>query len=327
MELFEKLKNIFDEDNTNYIYTGMIVYLLSDEESPYKMYKLNLGSNDRFIETVTSNISLVSEGTNYFHYPDCTSPDVYESISYLSVNEIPGYNRIKEKVINDEAEVITKRQILNVANKIKGYVIKVRYTEGTSTGTRTGKQALCFSKLSKSSFFKPEHPLFTFGEGNEDILQEVGGLFLKFSERIAAINIEETVFILHGYYFEQLLKYDEHINVSAAIAQQDIRNQGLISNIDSIDECCRSNKNVRKLLYKITKEGNINDVTIDKFRALKNKYGEALLYTINDNDTISVKEDVKGKSVMHILRIYNDEAAETIISGKAIFAHQKIDIA
>ena len=153
------------------------------------------------------------------------------------------------------------------------------------------------------------------------------GLFLKFSEKIAAIGIEDTVFILHGFYFEQLLKYDEHINSSAAIAKESIRNQGLISNMDTLDVCCESNKNVRKILYKIMKEGNIHSITIEKFKNLKDRYGEALLFTLNENDTISIKEEGISKSIMHILRIYNDEVAETIISGKAIFAHQKVDIA
>ncbi len=321
-ELFEKLKGIFDENNNNYIYNGLIVYLLSNEESPYRIYRINVESNNIFKKIVTDNISLPENTVNFFHYPDCTSPDGGESISYLRVNEIPQFNIIREN-INDAID-ITKAQLLNIISRIKGYVIKILYTDNTET--RQEKEVLCFSRLTQSSFFKPEHPLFSFGNGNEDFLEEVKGLFLKFSEKVVAVNIEDIVFISHGYYFEQLLKYDEHINSSAIIAKEDIRNQGLIENIDLLDIGCENNKNIRKMLYKIRKEGNIDNITIDKFKDLKNKYPDKLLYTINDNNTINIKEDVQGKSIMHILRIYNDEAAETIVSGKGIFAHQKIDI-
>ena len=327
-ELFEKIRSIFDDNNNKYIYNGLIVYLLSDEESPYKLYRINLESNDIFKKTVISNVLLPANNVNFFHYPDCTSPDGNESISYLSIGEIPGYNMVRERIRNDDANDINKTQLLNIISNIKGYVIKVLYSEVMVGDVERieEKEVICFSKLTQSSFFKPEHPFFTFGNGNEDYLKEVKGLFLKFSEKVVAINIEETVFIMHGFYFEQLLKYDEHINSSAIIAREGIKNQGLISNVDLLDMCCENNKNVRKLLYKIIKEGNIDNITIGKFKGLKDKFGDKLLYTINDDDTISIREEAQSKSVMHILRIYNDEAAETIISGKGIFAHQKIDI-
>lgn len=321
-ELFGRLKNVFDEDNNDYSYNGLIIYLLSDEESPYRIYRINVESNNVFNKIITNNIFLAENNVNFFRYPDCTSPDGNENVSYLGIDEIPQYNVIKENINN--AIDITKEQLLNIISTIKGYVIKILYTDNAEATQE--KEILCFSKLTQSSFFKPDHPLFSFGNGNEDFLKEVKGLFLKFSEKIAAINIEDTVFILHGYYFEQLLKYDEHINTSAAIVKEDIRNQGLIENIDLLDTGSENNKNIRKLLYKIGKAADINDITIDKFKDLKNKYQDKLLYTINDNNTINIREDAQSKSIMHILRIYNDEAAETIVSGKGIFAHQKIDI-
>lgn len=328
-ELFEKLRSIFDDNNNNYVYNGLIIYLLSNEESPYKLYRINLESNDIFKKTVTNNISLSATNMNFFHYPDCTSPDGNESISYLNIDEIPGYNIIREKIRNNDANDINKTQLLKIISSIKGYVIKVLYSEALveDVGAIEEKEVICFSRLTQSSFFKPEHPFFTFGNGNEDYLKEVNGLFLKFSEKVVAVNIEDTVFILHGYYFEQLLKYDEYINSSAIIAKESIKIQGLISNVDLLDSCCENNKNVRKLLYKIIKKGSIDNVTIDKFKDLKDKFGDKLLYTLNDDNTISIKGESQSKSVMHILRIYNDEAAETIVSGKGIFAHEKIDIA
>ncbi len=44
------------------------------------------------------------------------------------------------------------------------------------------------------------------------------------------INIDGTLFIFHGYYFEQLLKYDEHVNNQATAVLSSIKGKGLIGN-------------------------------------------------------------------------------------------------
>ncbi|MGG7198538.1 Kiwa anti-phage protein KwaB-like domain-containing protein [Clostridium butyricum] len=326
-EKFNILKNIFDEENNKYIYRGIVIYLLSNEDEPYKLYKMNVQSNTLFKDTVKSTMNRCSDDTNFYNYPDYTSPDGCETISYLSIDEIDVYNEIKNRINNDMSENITGKKLSGVISNIKGYAIKILYEECSGDGNATDKTIICYSKLTKSSFLEPKHPIWSFGSEEDDYVKEVKGLFLKFNEKIIAIDIEDTLFIMNGYYFEILFKYDEYINNSAKICREDIRNQGLVSNINILDEYYDTNKNIRKLLYKINSKDMLSQITIDKFKNLKNEEeGEKLLFIINDDETISIDETMKSKSIMQILRIYNDETAKTIISNETIFAQQKLKI-
>lgn len=328
IEIFKKLKDIID-DNSNCNLKGIIVYLLTSEEEPYKLYRLNMSTNEGLKEILSFNLSKVKEDVSFLEYKECTCPDGTEKISYIKEDEIPNYNSLKNKILNDEATTISKKRIEKIKDYIKAYAIKVLYDinncESGSEVQNSEEEFICFSKLTKSYLFEAKHQMFKFNSGEGDQMEEVNDIFLRFNNKLAFINIEKTVFILQGYYFEQILKYDELIDKAAKDVLSEIKDKNLITNFDILEDSAKHNKNFRKKLYKIKNNGNTNNITIDKFKDLKNSYGDNLLFTLNNN-TISIDEEKKNKSIEHVLRICNDEVAQTFLTKTSIFANEKITI-
>ena len=58
--LLKKLKSIIERTESEVEYTGMIIYLLTSEENPYKSYVLNIENNSIFKEILDSNISKIN---------------------------------------------------------------------------------------------------------------------------------------------------------------------------------------------------------------------------------------------------------------------------
>lgn len=328
---FSKVQSIMDNNNNDFIIDGVVVYVLTNEEEPYKLYRLNLENSDDMKEIIRNNVKLVDDETIYFTYTQCSEPNGRETLSYIPDNQIPNYDILKQKILNDEATALNKSNFLEKINEIKGYVIKILYTNNTDEvdelEDNNQGHIICYSNLNKNYMFKTKRFYFKFCNENGDLLQKVDDTYIKFNDSIFALNFHNTVFVFHGWYFEQLLKYDSHINTAATTVLVQIQNQNLINNIELLEEKAINSKNVRKKLFKISKEGNIDNTTFDKFKELKDRYGDGLIFNINENNNnISIKEDNKNKSIDHILRIYNDEGAETFLSQQFIFANQKIPI-
>lgn len=322
-ELLSKVQEIMDENNKNYTITGTIVYVLVNENETYLLYKLKLDNNEDIENIIRSNIQPINKETIFYSYEQSSEPNGRETLSYVSDTDIPNYNVLKDKILKDKAEALSKKVFLEKINVIKGYAIKVLYDD---IKENTQGHFICYSNLNKSYLFRTKRSYFKFDE-NGDLLMKVDDTYIKFNDRIVALNIEDKVFVFHGYYFEQMLKYNEHINNAALIVLRKLRKQSLITNINLIEEKSKNSKNVRKKLFAINKLGNINNTTFDKFKDLKDKYGVGLKFNINENNNnISVQKDNENKSIDHILRIYNDEGAETFLSQKFIFANQKISI-
>lgn len=318
--LINKLKKIVKNQQENYEYVGTILYLLSSEEEPYKVYKLNIADNDKFQRILTYNVNKISDELNIYNYPDCTRPDYSQEISYLETNEIPMYEDIRNAIINEENTDVLRRGILeSIINKSKGYVIRSIYRENNEQ-----KEVLAYFKMTKSAFLKEEKTLFCFDRENGEVLSEVTGIQLQFDDKLVSIDIENTMFILNGNSFETLLKYQEHINMSSELALTSIGNQGIIQNFEVLREYCSSSKPMKSKLYKIYANGNIESINISDFIRVKEICGDSLMININNNNTISTQDNNTRKSVEHILRVYNDESAETIVSGTPIFADKKV---
>lgn len=322
--LFSKVQAIMDKKNDDYTIEGTVVYVLTNEEDPYSLYRLNLENNEDIEEIINNNIQSVNEETEFYTYTQCTEPNGRETLSYVSDIDIPNYNVLKNKIITDQAVGLNKKDFIEKISMIKGYAIRVLYND---IKENTQGHIICYSNLNRTYLFRTKKSYFKFSNEDGDLLKKVDDTYIKFNDRIVAVNIEETVFVFHGYYFEQMLKYDEHINNAATIVLGELENQSLITNMDLIKEKSKESKNVRKKLFAINKEGDISKTTFDKFRELKNRYGGGLKFNLDvNNSKISIQEENKNKSIDHILRIYNDEGAETFLSQKFIFANQKIPI-
>lgn len=319
-ELINKLKKIVNNQQENCEYVGTILYLLSSEKEPYKIYKLNIADNDKFQKILKYNVDKLSDELIIYNYPDCTRPDYSQEISYLEVNQIPMYEEIRNAIINEDNTNVLRRRILEgVINKSKGYVIRNIYRENDEQ-----KEILAYFRMTKAAFLKEEKTLFCFDGENGEVLSEVTGIQLQFDDKLVSIDIENTMFILNGYSFETLLKYEEHINVSSELALTAIENQGIIQDFEGLREYCSGSKSMKSKLYKIYASGNVESINISDFIRVKEICGGSLMIDINNNTTISTQGDNMRKSVEHILRVYNDESAETIVSGTPIFADKKV---
>jgi hypothetical protein len=331
-EIFKQIRNIIGSNSEAYELNGIITYLLTSEEEPYKLYRLNLANNEAIIEGIRYNINNVYEDAIFLDYSSCTSPDGIESISFLKNDEIPNYQQLRDKIIKDEANPINTRVFNEISSTIKGYAVKVLYTNRDQTDPlniqETQGSLIVYSVLNQGNILKPQkQPLLRFGNEEGDTLEEVREAFLKLNDRITVIDYDQVTFIMHGYFFENLFKYEDHISEAASIMLGSLNRQSLIANLEILENRCQNNKNFRKKLYKIHAKDSINSITIDRFRELKNRHGENLYFDLNEDNTISIQLSNASKSIDHILRIYNDELAETFITGTSIFANQQIPVA
>ncbi len=65
----------------------------------------------------------------YPNYPNCTSPDGVETVLYLQEPVVLNYSDIKQLILNDQSEPLTKRGFNEIIDKVKGYVIKLIYND------------------------------------------------------------------------------------------------------------------------------------------------------------------------------------------------------
>lgn len=320
-ELLRKLKSIVSNQQQDCNYVGIVLYLLTTEEQPFKAYRLNLESHDRFLEILQNNVDKISDEPVIYHYPDCTRPDCSEEISYLQADEIPMYLELRDNLINgNNIDVLTRNALDSVVRKSKGYVIRFIYEEAG-----VAKSIFGYFRMTQAAFMQREKLLFCFDKESEELLSEVEGIQLKFDDKLVSVNVEDTMFILNGNSFELLLKYELHINTASQSALESISNKAIIENFEVLREYCINSKPMRNKLYKIYSQGTADSIGIDEFIRVKECCGDQLAIDIDENNsTISVCGDNIKKSVEHILRVYNDESAETIVTGTKIFADKKV---
>lgn len=322
--LLKKLKSIIERTESEVEYIGMIIYLLTSEENPYKSYVLNIENNSIFKEILDSNISKINlNEINICDYIEISRPSIPNEIAYLDLESIPMYEKITNSIrINDEKRnVFSKKDIEGIIEKSKGYVIQIMYNENGKD-----KNIYAYFRMTKSAFLTGKDKMLKFSNHDGTLLQESKEPQLRFGDKLVSISIEDTMFILNGNDFEILLKYDKLINEYSVKALGDLETKSLVNNFEEFKEYCLGNILMRRKLHKIHVKRNISKITVDDFVRAKDVCGENLIVNINDDNTISFDPNRKRKSIDHILRIYNDEGAETIVSRKPIFADKKIEI-
>ncbi|HBG3320098.1 TPA: DUF4868 domain-containing protein [Clostridioides difficile] len=322
--LLKKLKSIIERTESEVEYTGMIIYLLTSEENPYKSYVLNIENNSIFKEILDSNISKINlNEINICDYIEISRPSIPNEIAYLDLKSIPMYEKITNSIrINDEnRNVLSKKAIEGIIQKSKGYVIQIMYNENGKD-----KNIYAYFRMTKSAFLTGKDKMLKFSNHDGTLLQESKEPQLRFGDKLVSISIEDTMFILNGNDFEILLKYDKLINEYSVKALGDLETKSVVNNFEEFKEYCLGNILMRRKLHKIHVKRNISKITVDDFVRAKDVCGEKLIVNINNDNTISFDPNRKRKSIDHILRIYNDEGAETIVSRKPIFADKKIEI-
>lgn len=322
--LLKKLKSIIEGTSNNIEYTGMIMYLLTSEENPYKSYVLNIENNSIFKDILDSNISRINpDEINICDYIEVSRPHIPDEISYLDLDSIPMYERITNSIrINDQKRnVLSKQTIEGIIEKSKGYVIQIMYNENGED-----KNIYAYFRMTKSAFLTSHHTTLKFSGDDGTLLKESKETQLRFGDKLVSISIENTMFILNGNDFEILLKYNELINEYSVRVLDYLKTKSVVNNFEEFKNYCLGSMMMKKKLHKIYIEGNIDNITIDDFIKVKDVCGEKLIVNINSDNTISFDPNKKRESIYHILRIYNDEGAETIVSGKPIFADRKIEI-
>ena len=123
-----------------------------------------------------------------------------------------------------------------------------------------------------------------------------------------------------------MFKYEEHINQASQYVLGKISEKNIIENFDELQSYCTGSKIMKNKLYQIREKGNIENYGIDQFKTMKNFCGEKLKLNITDDNKVEIIMTDKRKSIEHILRILNNEGAETILDGDPIFAEKKIKL-
>ena len=325
--LLQKLKNIVVKEGIQVDYTGMMMYLLTSEQAPYKSYVLNIENNETFEKILKSNFEHANlEDIRISDYVEESRPNFPEEVSHLDLNDIPQYAPILESINRNNIDrrnrnILSKRNFKDVISKSKGYVIQVMYNEAG-----IDKSIFAYFRMTRSAFLTGEDKMFTFGESDGSLLKEFNEPQLKFGEKLVSAAIEDKMFIFSGNDFEILLKYDELVNSSSVIALDTMATKHLINEFDEFRVYCEGSILMKRKLHKIRSKGNLDNITVEDFRRVKNVCGDKLIVDIKNDNTISFNPNKKKQSIEHILRIYNDEGAETIISRKPIFADKKIEM-
>ena len=322
-EVLEKLIKIIEETAPGIEYVGMVIYLLTSEEQPYKVYRLNIEKNATFENILLSNILRINlNEINICNYIETSNPKMPDEIAYLSLDNILIHEEIINTINNSENNnILSKSTIENIISKSKGYLIKVMYSE-----YKQDRDIYAYFRMTQSAFLTGKDVMFKFSNEDGSLLRESKEPQLKFGDKLVSITIEDTMFILNANDFEILLKYHDLINQSSEIALNNLETKGILNNFDEFRSYCLGSTLMKKKLYKIMSNGNIDNITVENFIEAKRICGDKLDIEINQDNTISFNMCDRRKSIDHILRVYNDEGAETIISKKPIFADKKIEI-
>ncbi|WP_188455467.1 Kiwa anti-phage protein KwaB-like domain-containing protein [Virgibacillus oceani] len=320
---FEVLQDIFVNSTANYSINGLSAFLLSDEEEPFKLYKLNMSTHEDLRAIIRRNLENATDA-QLFPYHDNTSPDGNESVSFLKKDDVPNFQDIEHLIVNDNSVGLTKSIFEESSKSMKGYVIDVIVTNNT---TAEEFHVLVFSTLSKANFYKPKKSLYSFGNEDGDLLQKIEVSHLELNEKCCAFSINDEIFVTHGFYFERLFKYEEHIENHSTAILGSINGSGLIDNFNVLESHCSTNKNFKKKLFTISTESKFDHVTFDTFKKVKETVVDGLYFSLDtEKRTIKIDEENSHKSVDQIIRVINDEAAETLVSETRIFANQRINI-
>ena len=164
-EDIEKLKRIMAYTD-EYNYVGVSIFLITDEEPNYKIYRLNFQSNSKFSEALKESIVNISTDIHIYYYPECIRPDLSQELSYLKLDEIPVYQELINRINDFEnTAVLNKRNVESIISKSKAYIVKYVYRDGEED-----KEVFAFYKMTPSSFYKREKMMFGFDNDSVRLL-------------------------------------------------------------------------------------------------------------------------------------------------------------
>lgn len=204
----------------------------------------------------------------------------------LESNSIDRYTTIKNKLINDDYEMLEESQISDFYDNIRAIVIVI------NDNLTLIKKFSYPKRLIKNSIIKfKKYPL-----------EQVEDDIFSIDNRVDLFEIDNKIYILSNYFFETIFdltsEYQNKVNQSREI----LENSNLLNNENSfIDDCLKGKRNTKKLL-KLINKNNFENVK-DNFEEVKRVIDEYdLSITLADN-TINYSH---GDSVPQILDLIGD---------------------
>lgn len=326
LELVNKIKEIINEEG-NIEYVGIAVYLITYRQS-FKVYRVNVPSNETFRTVLKNAVKEVNQDLVCYHYEEQNRPDSSQEISYIETENIPKYEQIKGVLKdNHNIGVVTKDNIKTLARESTGYVIKYMYQE--STGEQIlEKEIYAYFRMTKGAILtRGNNPWLRFDNEDGDNMVEVTAPQIRFDDKLVCVDIQDVMFVWSGGAFDAMLRYEEQVKIVASEALQKIEGCGLVSNFEELRNYCEGNKVMRKKLYKIGGLNKVEDISMQDFKRLKQVCGDRLKIQIDEeNNKVILQQDDMKNSVAHILRIYNNESAKTLLDEELIFADRKVQM-
>lgn len=326
LELINKIREIVNEQG-NIEYVGMAVYLITYRQV-FKVYRVNVPSNETFRTVLKDGVKEINEDLVCYQYEEQSRPDVSQEISYIETENIPRYEQIKKALKdNQNIGVVTKDNIKTLARESTGYVIKYMYRESTEEQTLE-KEIYAYFRMTKGAILiRGNNPWLRFDNEDGDNMIEVTTPQIRFDDRLVCVDIQDVMFVWNGGAFDAMLRYEEQVKLVADEALEKIEGCGLVSNFEELRTYCESNKVMIKKLYKIGELNKVEDISMQDFKRLKQVCGDRLKIQIDEeNNKIILQQNDMKNSVAHILRIYNNEGAKTLLDEELIFADKKVQM-
>ncbi|MDX6154323.1 Kiwa anti-phage protein KwaB-like domain-containing protein [Marinococcus sp. PL1-022] len=323
-EILSNLWGIFNEADNNYEINGYSIFLLTNEEENYTLYKMNVSTNEDLKRIAEENAFKIKDAQLHSHF-ESPSPDRVNVIAYLEEKNVPIYKNIKQKIKDDNFSILTKKKYEELESSIKGYVIKINVNDSE----KYDFDVYFFSKLNKSNYYKAKSHTYIFGNGKDDYLQKTNTPLLELEEKNCAIGWGNDILIIHNYFFEQLFKYTQHIDANANNALENLSNRNWITNFNIVENKCQNNSNLKRKLYSIWTTGKLENFSFEVFAQMKKEVGDKVFFNLDEKNnqiTLDVSKANEFKAVDQIIRIVNGETAKTLVDSKYIFADKKVDI-
>lgn len=316
VENFNELKDLVDLNESSLV--GFTLFFLKENnENELIPMKLEMDSEDKEIENSIFNLRNEFENKNLMSYLQETDLSSQESIGFVNEEYLEQFTRLKKLIFTEkDFYVLSKPEDLN---NVKGLLVRLKLKKINDS---EAKDVLLYSQITRKNFYKSK-PLWSIKFGKEAVLKRVKEPMINLNLNYCCIHYEDEIFVLHAHFFEQLFKIDIRFKIATEEVLKDLEAMDLISNFPEFELSCRGNKNFQRKLFHIKHSGGLKDLSFNNFCEVNNKVDGILKIKFNKNQTISIDPENMHQSVDQIIRIINNEAAETIISGETVFAGRK----
>lgn len=316
VDKLNELKDLLHLDNFDFV--GFTLYFLEEDSNKELIpMKIEMDNEDMEVENSISNLKSMLEHKNLVDYLQETDLSPEETIGYVNEEYLESFTRVKSLITSEEdLPIISKQEDLD---DVKGLLVQMKLRDKNDLEI---KDILLYSQITGNNLYRAK-PLWSISFESEAVLERINKPVINLNLNYCSIHYEDKIFVLHSHFFEQLFKvYIRFENASEEVLST-LADMNLISNITEFKERCRHNKNFQRKLFHIKHSGSLDNLTYESYCEVNEKVGGVLKIIFNADETISIDTDNEYQSIDQIIRIMNNEAAETIITEEAIFAGRK----